>query len=253
MRLSGKVAVVTGGGAGIGKGIALRLAEEGADIVIADVDETTARETAAKIEALGRRALVVRTDVSRKDELEAMVQQAGQLGRIDILVNNAGIENITPLLDISEAEWDRILTINLKGVFLCCQVVAAAMIADQKGGKIINIGSIAGEMPPRREPHYAASKGGTHILTKQLALELAPYKINVNAVAPGIVRNGLSTHQSLKDPERAKQIEQAIPLARAGTPRDIANAVVFLASDEADYITGVVLPVDGGVLIAGLG
>ena len=253
MKLSGKVAAITGGGAGIGKGIALRLAEAGADVVIVDIDENVAHETAAKIEALGRRTLVVQTDVSQKDQLEALVQQAKQLGGIDILVNNAGVENITPLLDIPEAEWDRILTINLKGVFLCSQVVATAMIADQKGGKIINIGSIAGMMPPRREPHYAASKAGVHVLTKQLALELAPHNITVNAVAPGIIRNGLSTHQSLKDPERAKQIEQAIPLARAGTPRDIANAVLFLASEEAAYITGVVLPVDGGVLISGLG
>jgi glucose 1-dehydrogenase len=249
MRLSDKVAIITGGGSGIGKGIALRLAEAGADIVIVDINEGVAVETATKIEALGRRALVVRADIARKDELETMVARAGEFGRIDILVNNAGVENITPFLEISEAEWDRILTINLKGAFLCSQVVAAAMVSDQGGGKIINIGSIAGITPPKGEPHYAASKGGVHILTKQLALELAPYKINVNAVAPGIIRNGLSTHQSLADPKRAEQIEQAIPWGRAGTPNDIANAVLFLASKEAAYITGVVLPVDGGILL----
>lgn len=251
MRLGGKVAVVTGGGAGIGKGIALRLAEAGADLVIADIDEAAGQATAAKIEALGRRALVARVDVSQKSQIEAMVAQARQLGRVDILVNNAGVEKISPLAEVSEADWDRVLTINLKGAFLCSQVVAAAMAADQGGGKIINIGSIAGVMPPKGEPHYAASKAGVHILTKQLALELAPHRINVNAVAPGIIRNGLSTHQSLKDPARAKQIEQAIPWGRAGTPQDIANAILFLASAEADYITGVVLPVDGGFLIAG--
>ncbi len=250
MRLSGKTAIVTGGGAGIGKGLALRLAEEGADIVIADIDEAVAAETAAKIEALGRQARVVKVNVANKAEVEKMV---AQVGRIDILVNNAGVENITPLLDISEAEWDRIMTVNLKGAFLCSQAVARAMIAAGQGGKIINIGSIAGITPPKKEPHYAASKGGVHVLTKQLALELAAHQINVNAVAPGIIRNGLSTHQSLKEPERAKQIEQAIPWQRAGTPLDIANAVLFLASNESDYITGVVLPVDGGVLLKGLG
>jgi NAD(P)-dependent dehydrogenase (short-subunit alcohol dehydrogenase family) len=249
MRIADKVAVVTGGGAGIGKGIALRLAVEGADIVIVDIDETVARATARKIETLGRRSLVVKADIGRKNEVEKMVVQVSEFGRIDILVNNAGVENISPLLEISEAEWDRILTVNLKGAFLCSQAVAGAMIADQQGGKIINMGSIAGLTPPKGEPHYAASKGGVHLLTKQLAVELAPYKINVNAVAPGIIRNGLSTHQSLADPEQAKQIEQAIPWGRAGSPQDIANAVLFLASEEADYITGVVLPVDGGILL----
>jgi NAD(P)-dependent dehydrogenase (short-subunit alcohol dehydrogenase family) len=252
MRLSGRLAIVTGGGAGIGKAIALRLAEEGADIVIADIDEAVAVETAHKIEALGRRATVVRTDVSRKGDIEAMVAQARQRGQIDILVNNAGIENITPLLEIDEVEWDRILTINLKGAFLCCQVTAGAMIADAQGGKIVNIGSIAGIMPPLGEPHYAASKGGVHTLTKQLAAELAPHRINVNAVAPGVVRNGLSTSQSLSDPVRAERIARSIPLGRVGSPQDISNAVLFLASNEADYITGTVLPVDGGIVIGGL-
>jgi NAD(P)-dependent dehydrogenase (short-subunit alcohol dehydrogenase family) len=252
MELANKVAIVTGGGAGIGKAIALRLARAGADIVIADIDLAVAVETARQIERLGRRAEVVRTDVTRKDEIEALVAQALEVGRIDILVNNAGVENITPLFEIDETEWDRILNVNLKGAFLCSQVVAGAMTVDGQAGKIVNIGSIAGVMPPKGEPHYAASKGGIHILTKQLAAELAPYHINVNAVAPGVVRNGLSTSQSLADPERADKIAQTIPLGRVGSPQDIANAVTFLASNEADYITGVILPVDGGILIGGL-
>ena len=252
MRLEGKVAIVTGGGAGIGKAIALRLAEEGADVVIADVDESAARATAGQIEALGGRGEAARTDVTRKSEIEALVDRAQQLGPIDILINNAGVETITPLLDIPEEEWDRTLDTNLKGVFLCSQVVAGTMIGEGRGGKMVNLGSVAGILPPRREPHYASSKGAVHTLTKQLALELAPHDINVNAVAPGVIRNGLSTHHCLSDPERAERIERGIPLGRVGSPRDVANAVLFLASEEADHITGVVLPVDGGFLLSGL-
>lgn len=251
MRLEGKLAVVTGGAAGIGKGLALRLAEEGANLVIADVDERAAAETARTIEASGRRAMPLRVDVTRKDEVEMMVARAcDEFGRIDILVNNAGVETIAPLFDVSEEAWDRILAVNLKGTFLCCQAVARVMAADQKGGKIINIGSVAGTAPPRHEPHYGASKGGVHALTKQLALELGKDRINVNAVAPGVIRNGLSTRHSLADAERAEALRQRIPLGRFGNPRDIGHAVIFLASDEADYITGVILPVDGGFLLA---
>ncbi len=252
MRLEGKVAIVTGGGAGIGKAIALRLAEEGADVAIGDVDETAARAVAGQIEALGRRVAVLRTDVTRKPEIEALVDRARQFGPIDILINNAGVEEITPLLEIPEAEWDRTLDTNLKGVFLCSQVVARHMIADGRGGKMVNLGSIAGLMPPRKVPHYASSKGAVHTLTKQLALELAPHNITVNAVAPGVIRNGLSTHHSLADPERAERIARGIPLGRVGSPQDISHAVLFLVSEEADYITGVVLPVDGGFLLGGL-
>jgi len=252
MILEGKVAIVTGGGAGIGKAIALRLAEEGADVVIGDIDETAARAVAGQIEALGRRAAAVRTDVTRKPEIEALVDTARQLGPIDILINNAGVEEITPLLEIPEAEWDRTLDTNLKGVFLCTQVVAHQMIADGRGGRVVNLGSIAGIMPPRKVPHYASSKGAVHTLTKQMALELAPHDITVNTVAPGVIRNGLSTQHSLADPERAARIASGIPLGRVGSLRDISHAVLFLVSEEADYITGVVLPVDGGFLLGGL-
>ena len=252
MRLEGSVAIVTGGGAGLGKAIAHRLAEEGADVVIGDTDETAAQGVAERIRALGRRAVAVRTDVTRRPDIEALLEEAMQLGPVDILINNAGVETITPLLDIPEDEWDRTLDTNLKGVFLCSQIVARAMIAAGRGGKVVNIGSIAGIMPPRKEPHYAASKGAVHTLTKQMALELAPHGITVNAVAPGVIRNGLSTHHSLADPEKAERIAQGIPLGRVGAPLDISHAVLFLVSGEADYITGVVLPVDGGFLLGGL-
>ena len=252
MRLEGKIAIVTGGGAGIGRAIALRLAEEGADIVIGDLDETAAQAVADRIRALGRRVVAARTDVTQKQDIEALVEHARRLGSVDILINNAGVEDITPLLEVPEAEWDRTLDTNLKGVFLCSQVVAHQMIAGGRGGKMVNIGSIAGVMPPRKAPHYASSKGAVHTLTKQMALELAPHDITVNAVAPGVIRNGLSTHHSLADPERAERIAQGIPLGRVGTPRDISHAVLFLVSEEADYITGVVLAVDGGFLLGGL-
>jgi NAD(P)-dependent dehydrogenase (short-subunit alcohol dehydrogenase family) len=188
-------------------------------------------------------------DVSRKAEVEAMVSRSREFGRIDILVNNAGVERISPLLDISEADWDWILTVNLKGTFLCSQAVARTMIEDQGGGKIVNLGSVVGVTPPKRGPHYAASKGAVHTLTRQMALELAPHRINVNAVAPGLIRNGLASRQSLADPVVVEQILQRVPLGRVGTPVDVANAVLFLVSAEADFITGAILPVDGGRLL----
>ncbi len=252
MRLKGRVAIVTGGGAGLGKAIAHRLAEEGADVVIGDTNETAAQAVVAQIEALGSRAAAVRTDVTRTSEIDALLERAMHFGPVDILINNAGVEEITPLLEIPEEEWDRTLDTNLKGVFLCSQIVARAMIAEGRGGKIVNIGSIAGIMPPRKEPHYAASKGAVHTLTKQMALELAPHDITVNAVAPGVIKNGLSTHHSLADPQQAERIAQGIPLGRVGAPLDVSHAVLFLASGEADYITGVVLSVDGGFLLGGL-
>lgn len=229
MRLIGKTAIVTGGADGIGKGIVMRLAEEGANIVIADINKTAAEKVAENIKKGDRRAVAVAVDVTSKEQVEAMVNRAQGMGRIDILVNNAGVERITPLLEIEETEWDQILNINLKGIFLCSQAVARIMAKDPCGGKIVNIGSVAGLRPPKREPHYAASKGGVHMLTKQLAFDLAKFQINVNAVAPGPIRNGLGSRHSLADSNRAKEIAQRIPLGRVGTPRDVANAVVFLA------------------------
>ena len=252
MKLSGKVAIVTGGGRGIGKSIALKLADDGADVAIVDIDETAASETAAVVTSLGRRSIGICTDICDKRQIEEMVESTKQLGNIDILVNNAGVEKITPLVDIPISEWNRIIEVNLTGTFLVSQIVAASMIVAKQGGKIVNIGSIAGLMAIKNEPHYVASKAGVHMLTKQLALELAPHKINVNAVAPGIIRNGLSSTQSLSTSEKARELEARIPWQRAGTPKEIANVVSFLASDEARYVTGVILAVDGGVTIAGL-
>ncbi len=251
MRLEGKVAVVTGAGGGIGKGIVLRLAEEGADAVLADLDPEAARRVAEQVLALGRRALVVATDVSDSESVAGLVRGTlAWAGRIDILVNNAGVEFLRPVFEISEAEWDKTLDVNLKGAWLCSQAVARAMVEAGGRGKIINIGSILSEMPVPGEPHYAASKGGILMLTRALALDLAPYEINVNAIGPGVIRNGLSSKGCLSDPASAERVRVGIPLRRFGSPRDIGHAVVFLASEEASYVTGAMLYVDGGVILA---
>jgi len=251
MRLEGKIAVVTGAGGGIGKGIVLRLAEEGADVILADLDSAAAARVADQAAALGRRAWALAADVSAAESVAGMVRQAlDWAGRIDILVNNAGIEVIRPIFDISEAEWDRTLDVNLKGAWLCSQAVARAMVAAGGGGRIINIGSILSEMPVPGEPHYVASKGGLLMLTRALALDLAPYGINVNAIGPGIIQNGLSSKGCLSDAAGAEKVRAGIPLRRFGRPQEIGHAVVFLASDEASYVTGTILYVDGGVMLA---
>lgn len=251
MRLVGKVAIVTGAGGGIGKGIVLRLAEEGADIVLVDLDPKGAQTVAEKVRAMGRRALVAETDVSNAASVQAMVAETLEwAGKIDILVNNAGIELIRPLFEISEADWNKTIDVNLKGAWLCSQAVAKVMADAQNGGRIVNIGSILSEMPAPGEPHYAASKGGVLMLTKAMALDLAPYNINVNAIGPGVIKNGLSSKGCLNDPESAEQMKAGIPLKRFGKPKDIGNTVVFLSSDEANYITGVIIYVDGGVMLA---
>jgi len=166
------------------------------------------------------------------------------------LVNSAGVELIRPVFEISEADWDKTIDVNLKGAWLCSQAVAKVMAEANSCGKIINIGSIMSEMPAPGEPHYAASKGGILMLTKAMALDLAPYGINVNAIGPGVIKNGLSSKGCLSDPETAEKIAAGIPLRRFGSPQDIGNAVCFLASKEADYVTGAMLYVDGGVILA---
>ncbi|NJN94630.1 MAG: 3-oxoacyl-ACP reductase FabG [Anaerolineales bacterium] len=248
MRLQDKVAIVTGAGSGNGRGIALRLAEEGAAVVVADVNESGAHETAALIEAAGGQALVVRADVSRREQIEAMVQATlERFGQVDILVNNAGVESMRPFLELPEAEWDRVMGVNLKGPFLCTQAVAREMAEAGRGGKIVNIASICSAIALVGEAHYIASKGGLLMLTKAMALDLAPYNINVNAVGPGVIETAM-TANSLSSPARVEMFFNHIPLKRIGQPRDIANAVLFLASDEADYVTGTILYVDGGWL-----
>lgn len=248
MRLKDKIAIVTGAGSGNGRGIALRFAEEGCAVVCVDVNEDSARDTVAQVEALGRRALVARADVSKAADVRDMVAQAvASFGRIDILVNNAGVETLTHLFDISEAEWDRIIDINLKGSFLCAQAVGREMARAGGPGRIINVGSINSQVALPHQSHYCASKGGVRMLTKAMALDLADYGITVNAIGPGVIDTAM-TQASLSDPERRASLLRRIPLQRVGRPEDVAACAVFLASDEASYVTGTMMFVDGGWL-----
>jgi len=252
MKLNGKVVIVTGGGSGIGRGVALRFAQEGAGLVIADVNVLAAGETVAMINMIkdiGGDAIATQTDVSCKAEVDSMVSRALKcFGQIDILVNNAGVSGEIPFLDMDEAEWDRVLAVNLKGAFLCGQAVARVMVQAGTRGKIVNIASVNAKVAGAGLAHYCSSKGGLCMLTKVMALELAPYKINVNAVAPGIIETPL-TASSLEDPGRRQTLMTHVPWGRVGQPRDVANAVLFLTSDQADYITGTTLFADGGWLI----
>jgi len=250
MRLEGKVAIVTGAGSGIGRAIALTLAREGADIVIADVDHEPAREVAGEVEALGRRAEAIKVDVSKHDEVNQMVEKAlGSFKKIDILVNNAGITWMGPPEEESEFQWDTQIDINLKGQFLCCQAVGRHMI-EQRGGKIVNIASISAHRGMFGLASYAASKGGVISLSRALAVNWAQYNINVNIVSPGftltpIVEKATESAGIDRD-EFIRDRTKSIPFKRANRPEDIANAVLFLASSEADTVTGQEIIVDGG-------
>lgn len=242
MELKDKVTVVTGAGKGIGKGIALALAKEGASIIVSDIDLESCEEVVKEIEALDGKGLAVKCDVSNKAEVDTMVQATMEkFGKLDILVNNAGIYPFKPFLEMTEEEWDKVLNVNLKSVFLCSQAAVKVM---GEGSKIVNISSIAAFVGFEGLTHYCASKGGMNGMIRALALELAPKKICVNAVAPGSIDTPGASGASTE--EIKKQTLAMIPLSRVGKPEDIANAVAFLASSKADYITGQVIIVDGG-------
>jgi len=247
MKLKNKVAIVTGAGQGIGREIALSLAKEGAIVVVSDITNKI-NDVVKEIENLGHQALSIKADVSNSKETEEMAKKTvKKFGRIDILVNNAGIFPIKSLLEMKEDDWNKVLNVNLKGVFNCTKAVIPTMIK-QKYGKIINIASIAGvKLGYVGLTHYCASKAGIAGFTKAAALELAPYKINVNIIAPGFIETpGIKATSSEGD---IKQFTQAVPLKRVGKPMDIANLAVFLASDESSYITGECIVVDGGLTI----
>jgi NAD(P)-dependent dehydrogenase (short-subunit alcohol dehydrogenase family) len=240
MPFKNKVALVTGSSKGIGRGIALALAQEGCTLALADLDEEALNVVAREISALKVRVLAVKCDVSQKTAVdEMMAKVAAELGSLDILVNNAGIYPTVPFMNLTEADWDKVMDVNLKSVFMCSQAAAKAM---PNGGRIINISSIASLIGFAGLAHYCASKGGMNGLTRAMALELAEKKITVNAVAPGAIE----TPGANLTEEAKKQTLPLIPLTRLGQPEDIAGAVTFLASDQASYITGQVLVVDGG-------
>ena len=246
MRLKDKVALVTGGGRGIGRAIVLSLAKEGADIVACDINLENLKEVAAEVEKLGRRVLILKTDVSKMGEVEEMVKKAlDKFTKIDILVNNAGITRDNLILRMSEQEWDQVLDINLKGTFNCLKMVTRPMMK-ARSGRIINIASVVGIMGNPGQANYAASKAGIIGLTKSAAKELASRGINVNAVAPGFIETTMT--EALGDEAKEKLTSQ-IPLKRLGEVADVANLVVFLASADASYITGEVIKVDGGMLM----
>jgi meso-butanediol dehydrogenase/(S,S)-butanediol dehydrogenase/diacetyl reductase len=290
-RLSGKVAIVTGAGQGIGKGIALRLAREGAAVVVAEYQAETANDTVQEIVGLGRRALAYPVDVSDVAAVRRMVDDVvADFGHIDILVNNAGLIQTKPMLDLTEVDWDRVINVNQRGLFFCVQAVAAQMIrqlpeelkaspalADvlslqkegeeqpvaqgQAGtglsasyGKIVNLSSVAGRRGRPLSTHYAASKAAVISITQSAALALAPYRINVNAVCPGVVPTPMWEQI---DQDRARlfgaqpgeviaAFVETVPLKRTATAEDVAGAVAFFCSTDADYITGQALNVDGG-------
>jgi 3-oxoacyl-[acyl-carrier protein] reductase len=241
-----RTAVVTGGARGIGKAIARKLAADGIQIVISDVMADAAEAAAKEMEALGVRALAVAADVSRIGDVETLIRQTVQeFGAVDFLVNNAGVTRDNLSLRMSEAEWDLVLGVNLKGTFLCSQAVAREMIK-KRFGRIVNIASVSGIMGTAGQANYASSKAGVIALTKSMARELGSRNITVNAVAPGFILTEMT--DKLPDSVKEAYIAQ-IPLKRAGTPEDVAEAVRFLISPAAQYITGTVLNVSGGLLI----
>jgi NAD(P)-dependent dehydrogenase (short-subunit alcohol dehydrogenase family) len=246
MDLSGKVVLVTGAQQGIGRAIALRCAVAGADVAVNWLDdEGAANDIASEIRAGGRRALTVRGDVGRLAEVEAMVAAVEtQLGPIDVLVNNAGVFPRVPFLELRESDWDFVLDVNLKGTCFCAQAVAKRMVAAGRPGAIINLTSGAAYRGSARGVHYCASKGGVVSLTRQMALELAPHRIRVNAIAPGLTDTAQPRYGSTEAEIAATA--QTIPLGRMAQPDDIARTAVFLASDEAGFVTGQIHHVNGG-------
>ncbi len=250
MDLSERVAIVTGGGRGIGREIALKLAEVGATVVINDVgDSTPAESVAEEIRKMGRESLVILADVNQSTEVTSLVDKAVEkYGKVDILVNNAGITRDQLIMRMSDDDWDKVLGINLKGVFLCSKAVLRPMMR-QRWGRIISISSIVGLIGNPGQANYASAKAGIIGLTRTIAKEVASREITANAIAPGFIDTAMT--QQLPE-ERRQELMAQVPLGSLGTPRDIAEVVAFLASEEARYITGQVITVDGGISLGKL-
>ncbi len=245
MKLDGKTAIVTGAAQGIGKEIARSLAKEGANVVVSDIDVEHAGQTADQIKRMGRKALVVKADVSVPEEAVNIVEKTiDKLGSLDILVNNAGITRDNFILRMKNEDWDKVLAINLKGTFNCIKASAKVMLKQRKG-RIVNMASIIGLIGNSGQANYAASKAGVIALTKSCAKEFGSRGINVNAIAPGFISTRMT--EVLKEDTKQKMLGN-IPLGRFGLATDVANLVLFLVSDEANYITGQVINVDGGMV-----
>lgn len=242
--LKDQVAIITGGARGIGRSIADKFADNGATLVIVDVNEEFAREAAAAYSARGLKAMALKVDVSSQEEVDGMIKTVvDAYGKIDILVNNAGITRDNLMLRMNESDWDLVININLKGVFLCSKAVLRPM-SKSKGGKIINIASVVGQMGNPGQANYSASKGGVIALTKTTAKEYAKKGIRCNAVAPGYI----NTEMTKVLPDAAKEaMLSTVPMQSMGEPEDVANAALFLASEMSAYVTGQVLAVNGGM------
>lgn len=247
MRLKGQIAIVTGAGQGIGRAIAIKLAKEGAAVTVNDIDLEKAEKVAEEIESQGGQALPVKADVSKAEEVNRLVAQTlDKFKKVDILVNNAGIGKLTRFLEMTEAQWDSTMDVNIKAQFLCSKAVIEHMMK-QKRGKIVNIASLAAHIGAPGLAAYGASKGGVVQLTKALAVEFGKYNIMVNAISPGFTLTEMVKQTGRDRPDFLEGLDR-IPLRRAAEPEDIANVVLFLASAESDYITGQVLIVDGGLM-----
>jgi 3-oxoacyl-[acyl-carrier protein] reductase len=244
--LQGRCAIVTGGGRGIGRAICLKLAGRGADIAVVDILETDAAETARQVGEVGRKSVSITCDVSRSDDVARMFEGViAELGGVHILVNNAGITRDDLLVRMSDDEWNSVIGVNLTGVFNCCRA-ASKVLMKQRFGRIVNVSSVVGIMGNPGQANYCASKAGIIGLTKSIARELATRGVTANAIAPGFIE----TDMTKALPEKAREtLLSMVPLGRAGTVDDVANVVAFLVSDDADYITGQVISIAGGMIM----
>jgi glucose 1-dehydrogenase len=249
MKLAGKTALVTGSSQGIGEAVAIRLAEEGADMIVSyNSHPEGANRVVDSIKKLGRQCVALGADLGRVEEVRRLVQESvRQLGRLDVLVNNAGMEVNADFWKVTETDYERVLGVNLKGVFFATQAFVQHLMDTRRPGKIINMSSVHEELPFPHFAPYCMSKGGLKMMTRTLAIELAPFGITINSIAPGAIETPINK-KLLNDPAKLKTLLENIPLKRLGQPNDVAGTAAFLASSDADYVTGTTIFVDGGLL-----